>query len=242
MSLHLKRLASPKAWHIPKKAATWAPKPLPGPHGADESIPLGLVLRDYLKHATRASEAKRIIHAGQILLDGREAFSTKQVVGFMDVVSIPKNEEHYRVLFDYHGRVILHAVSAQNATWKLCRIEDKRTVDGGKFQLNLHDGRNVLLKDAAQYKTGDSIKLHVPDQKIMGHYAFAKGSQAVITGGAHISESAMIESVEVTRSPKPNLVALKSPGGEGFTTIKPYVFVIGKEKAEITMPSAMGGM
>lgn len=242
MSLHLKRLAAPRAWHIPKKAATWVPKPLPGPHGKEESIPLGLVLRDYLKHAARAADAKRIIQAGEVLVDGKAAFSTKQVVGFMDVVTIPKNEEAYRVLFDYHGRVVLHAINAQNATWKLCRIEDKRTIEGGKFQLNLHDGRNVILKEAGQYKTGDSLKMHVPDQKIMGHYALAKGAQAFVTGGAHISETAVVEAVEVKRSPAPNLVALKTGGGVLFETIKPYVFVIGKDKAEITVPSAMGGM
>lgn len=239
MSLHIKRLASPPAWHIPKKAAVWAPKPLPGPHGEDESIPLLLVLRDYLKVCARAAEAKRIIAAKEVLVDGAPAFNPKQAVGFMDVVSLPKLGQSYRVFFDHHGRVILHEVNASNAAWKLCRVENKTTITGGKTQVNLHDGRNFIVKEANAYKTGDSVKLHVPDQKVMGHYALAKGSVAIITGGAHIGQVATVQDIEVTRSPQPNLVSLKA-GESGFSTVKPYVFVIGKDKPEITLPSAGG--
>lgn len=240
MSLHLKRLAAPRAWHIPKKAFVWAVKPRPGPHSSDESVPLGLVLRDYLKLCDRAVEAKRIIAQGDVLVDGRKARSMKQVVGFMDVVQVPKTEVQYRIFYDHHGRIILHPIDAKNVAWKLCRVEGKTTVAGGKTQINLHDGRNLIVKEANLYKTGDTLRVHVPEQKVQGHYPFAKGSVAIVTGGAHIGEVATVESIEVTRSPKPNLVTLKTESGHTFTTIKDYVFVIGKERAEIAVPTSGG--
>ncbi len=236
MSLHLKRLAAPRAWHVPKKAAVWVTKPIPGPHGQDESIPIGLVLRDYLKMCDRAAEAKRIVQNGDVLVDGKAAFSPKQAVGFMDVLSIPKVDESYRVLFDYHGRVVLHPVAAAQAAWKLCRVEGKTTIAGGKTQVNLHDGRNFIVKEANAYKSGDSVKLHVPDQKVMGHFPLAAGATAFVTGGAHIAQSASVVSVEKTLGSAPNLVHLKA-GETAFTTIKPYVFVIGKDRPEITVPT-----
>jgi small subunit ribosomal protein S4e len=238
MSLHLKRLASPRAWHIPKKAATWSPKPRPGPHAMDKSVPVGLLVRDYLKLADTMREVRRILGAGEVMVDGKVAKDPKQVVGFMDVLSIKKTGQNFRALYDHHGRIVLHPIQANAATWKLCRIEDKTTVKEGRTQLNLHDGRNVLVKEKT-YKTGDVVKMSLPEQKVLAHYPLSQGSVAVITGGKHIGELASVASVEVTRNPKPNLVAMKA-GDREFSTIKPYVFVVGKDKAEITLPTPAG--
>jgi len=234
MTNHLKRLASPRAWKIHKKSSTWVPKPNPGAHAADKSIPVGLLLRDYLSVVDSMGEAKRIVGNREILVDGRVARSHKTPVGLMDVLSIPKMEKSYRVVLDHHGRVVLSEIPAAQAAWKLCRIENKTTVSGGRTQLNLHDGRNVIVKET-NYKTGDVVKVSLPDQKIVGHYAFGKGMTAFITGGAHVGEFAKVEDVEVIRSPRPNLVNLTA-GSETYSTVKPYVFLVGKDRPEITLP------
>lgn len=234
MSNHMKRLAMPRAWKIHKKASTWVPKPAPGKHAADKSIPLGLVLRDYLGLVDSMTEAKRVIGNRDILVDGRTAGSHKTVVGLMDVVSIPKMDKHYRIVLDHHGRIAVAEIPAGQATWKLCRVENKTTITGGKLQLNLHDGRNVLVKES-KYKTGDVVKVQIPEQEIVGHYVFGQGVTALITGGSHVGELATIEGSDVIRSPRPNLVNLKA-GANGFSTIREYVFVVGNEKAEIKLP------
>jgi small subunit ribosomal protein S4e len=240
MSLHMKRLAAPRAWFIKKKAHVWAPRPRPGAHPKDASIPIGLVLRDHLGICDRAAEARRLVGNREVLVDGKPARNAKQVVGFMDVISIPKMDVHYRVFFDRHGRVLLNKADPQNAAWKLARVDGKSTVRGGKTQVNLHDGRNILVKEANLYKTGDTLRVHVPDQKVQGHYPFAEGSVAVITGGSHIGEVATVKGVEVTRSPQPNIVTLTTEGGKEFRTVRDYVFVIGKERPEISLPSTGG--
>jgi small subunit ribosomal protein S4e len=234
VSKHLKRLAVPRQWSIPKKVSHWAPKPSPGPHRGEESVPLLLVIRDYLKLCDTGREARRILSQRDVLVDQRVATDPKRGVGLMDVLSIPKLDVSYRVLLDTRGRLALAEMNKANAAWKLCRIEDKTTVAGGAVQLNLHDGRNIVLKEAP-YRTGDVLKVKLPEQKVMEHLPLAEGAHAFITGGAHVGDTARITKIEVTRDPRANLVHLKD-GELEFNTIKPYVFVVGKDKPEIRLP------
>ena len=234
MSLHMKRLASPRAWKIAKKGDKWVPKPSAGKHGIDRSVPLGIVMRDYLGIVDTMGEAKRVLGTRQILVDGRIATSHKAPLGLMDVVSIPKMDKTYRVIIDQHGRVVLSEIAAKDAAWKLCRIQNKSVVKGAKLQLNLHDGRNVIVKEK-NYNTGDVVKISLPDQKIVGHYVFGDGMTALLTGGSHVGEFAKVKEEITIRSPLPNLVAVKA-GSEEFSTIRPYVFLVGKDKPEIALP------
>jgi len=234
MSKHMKRLASPRAWKIAKKGDKWVPKPSAGKHSIERSIPLGVVMRDYLHIVDTMVEAKRVLGSRQVLVDGRIATSHKAPLGIMDVISIPKMERNYRVVLDHHGRVVLSEIPAAQAAWKLCRIQNKTVVKGAKLQLNLHDGRNILVKES-NYKTGDVVKISLPDQRIVGHYAFGDGMTALLTGGSHVGEIAKVRAEEQIRSPSPNLVSVTA-GSEQFSTIKPYVFLVGKDKPEIQLP------
>ena len=234
MSKHLKRLAVPRQWSIPKKVSHWAPKPSPGPHASDASVPLLLVLRDYLKVCDTNREARMILADRSVQVDQRVVTDPKFSIGLMDVLSVPKLDQNWRVLLDTRGRLALAEMNKANAGWKLVRLEGKTTLAGGQTQLNLHDGRNLLVKEAP-YKTGDVLKIKVPEQKVMEHLPMAAGAHAFITGGTHVGENARIGSIEVTRDPRANLVHLVE-GELEFSTIKPYVFVVGKDKPEIRLP------
>ncbi len=142
-----------------------------------------------------------------MLVDGRVVTDLRFPVGLMDVVSIPKIEQHYRMMLDRNGKLRLVKVPEGKQAWKLCRIEGKTTVTGGKTQLNLHDGRNLLVaKDA--YKTGDVLKLELPSQKILEIYKLSKGNIALVIAGAHVGEIVVIEEYIVTRThvPQPGQV------------------------------------
>ncbi|OYT61977.1 30S ribosomal protein S4e [Thermoplasmatales archaeon ex4484_30] len=228
--VHLKRLKAPRSWKIERKVAKWAVKPSPGPHPVERSIPLLFVVRDYLRLADVGREAKKIIASRKVLVDGKARRDYKFPCGLMDVISLPEINEHYRVLFDARGVLRLVKIDEEHAKWKLCRIEGKTMVRGGKIQLNLHDGRNIVT-EKNEYKTGDVLKISVPEQEILEHIPMQKGYLAMIIGGKHAGEIAKIEEIVVTRSPLPNIVKL-----ENITTIKPYVFPIGKEEPLIRLP------
>jgi small subunit ribosomal protein S4e len=225
---HLKRLAAPRTWKLERKTMKWGIKVSPGPHPMQRSVSLLSILRDYLGYATRAKEGKHIIGNGQICVDSTPRKDFKFPCGFMDVVSIPKTSENFRILLDSHGFLQIMKIPKENADWKLCRIENKTVITEGKTQLNLHDGKNII--DAGDYSTGDVLKISLPNHEILDSIRLKKGNLAMIIGGKHIGEIAEIQEIEKTHSPSPNLVHLK-----GFSTIKPHVFPIGKDKPEIKL-------
>ncbi|HTX61590.1 MAG TPA: 30S ribosomal protein S4e, partial [Methanobacterium sp.] len=169
-----------------------------------------------------------------ILVDGRPRKDYKFPVGFMDVIEIPKSEKVYRILPDEKGRLILHPITPENKSFKLCRIEDKTTLKGVKTQLNLHDGRNYITDE--EYSTADVVKLKVPEQEIQDHIKFESGTLGLVTGGKHIGERGNIKEITITKSSMPNTVVMESADGKTFQTLKDYVFVLGKEKPLITLP------
>ena len=233
MSKHIKRLTIPKSWKIPKKEAKWAVKVSPGKHSKDTSMPLGMVVRDMLGYADTMREARRIMGSRKILVDGRVEIDHKAPVGFMDVVSIPETGEYYRMLFDAKGRLALIQIDVERAKWKLVRINNKTYVRGGKVQLNLHDGRNIVIdRDKDVYRTGDVLKISIPEQKILRHIQLKEGNKAMVIGGSHGGSLGTIKKYEVMRGPESNRVSFE----EGFDTIKDYVFVVGTDTPEVKVP------
>src|ERR1041385_1807319 len=226
MSKHLKRLAAPRSWVIPRKTNVYTTKPRPGAHPIERALPLGTIVRDFLKLAATGREAARVIGAGDILVDGRIVKDPKFAVGFMDVVSIPKTKQAWRVFIDDKARLRLVPIEAGQAGWKLAQITGKSTWSGGRTQLNFHDGRNLLVKKD-DYRTGDVLRLELPSQKVLGHFPLKECSSVLITDGTHAGEVAPVTGIEVTRSHKPNLIHL-TVGDASFTTIKPYAFPIGE--------------
>jgi len=228
MKKHLKRLPAPRTWKLARKEFVWAYKPRPGPHPAEAALPLANVLRETLRVADIAREAERVIFSRNVLVDGRVITDPKFPVGLMDVVTLVPTKANYRVLIDVRGKLALVPIDAGEAAWKLCRVQDRGTVRGGKAQLRLHDGRTILLPKH-EYATGTTLKVGVPGQKILGHLPLSAGHIALLTGGQHAGELVHVDRVEKTRNPRANLVHFK----EGFSTIVDYVFVVGTETPDI---------
>ena len=233
MSKHLKRLAAPRAVRLHRKERTWTIKPSPGPHPQEQSVSLGLIVRDYLNLCDTYREVKRVIAQGDIEVDGKPRKNHKYPCGLMDVISIPKLKKHYRILFDKNAKLTLLPISDADAAWKLQRIENKTILKRGHVQLNLHDGNNIVVKKG-DYKPGDVLKVTFKDNKIGDVFKYEKGTVSMVIGGSHIGEMANIQEIEVIASSKPNLAKMK--GKTEFSTLTHYIFPIGKTKPIITLP------
>jgi len=231
---HLKRYKAPKNWPIHPKEDKWTVKPAPGPHAIEKSLSLLIVVRDILGLADNSREAKKIIKTGKILVDGRTRKDYKFPVGFMDVIQIPKTEEAYRILPDLKGRLITHSIPKENVNFKLCKITDKTTIKDGKTQLNLHDGRNIIVDD--DFSVGDIIHLEVPAQEINDTFKFEEGAMVLVTGGKHIGEIGNIKEININYSSNPNTVVIENNKKDSFITLKDYAFVIGKDEPAISLP------
>ena len=233
MSDHMKRIAIPRSWPLNKKAHVFTTKQSAGAHSLETSMPVITVLRDILGVCDTAKEAKRIVGNRDVLVDGKAVKNPKAPVGLMDVLSIPKLDADYRVLLTPRGKLTLVKIEKDEASWKLCRIEDKTVVKGGKIQLNLHDGRNILL-DKNDYKTGDVLKVAFDGQKILEAYPLAAGAVALVSSGNHAGLVETVEEYEVIKGSAENVIKFKS----GTETVKSNVFVIGAAAPAIKMPEA----
>ena len=233
MSDHIKRIAIPRSWPLKKKAHIFTTKQSAGAHSLETSMPVITVLRDVLGICDNAKEAKRIIGNRDVLVDGKAVKNPKAPVGLMDVLSIPKLDSDYRVLLTPRGKLTLVKIDKAEAAWKLCRIENKTLVKGGKIQLNLHDGRNIVL-DKDQYKTGDVLKVSFDGQKVLESYALQSGAAALVSAGNHAGQVETVSEYEVIKGPSENVVKFQS----GAETVKSNVFVIGAGSPAIKMPEA----
>ncbi len=226
-SHHLKRLAMPRSWPLPRKTSIWVTRPTPGAHSLEHCMPVSLVIRDVLGLAKTSREVRFILHNELAKIDGRVVKDTRRGVGLMDVLSL--GEEHYRCVLDHNGRLRYRTISADEAAWKICRIEGKTTIKGGQTQLNLHDGRNIIVDDPSQYNTGDSLKLGLPEQSIVDHIRFGEGTRCYLIGGGHVGSTADVKEYIIKRSSMPNEVQFDS-----FGTVTRNVFAIGDAKMPLT--------
>jgi small subunit ribosomal protein S4e len=219
--VHQKRISAPKSWPIAKKANKWVVAASPGAHSRD-AVPILVVIRDMLHLADNATEAKRILHSGNVTVNGRIIKKHKAQVGLFDIVAAAGR--HYRMLPNPRGRYQLTEISDEEAKRKLARIDNITVVKGGKLQYNLHDGTNVLLED--KYGAGDSLVFSLPGYDIIEHFERKAGNKAMIVGGKHSGETGTILELKNVASSRPNMVRIER-GDTQFETIQEYVFVIG---------------
>jgi small subunit ribosomal protein S4e len=78
----------------------------------------------------------------------------------MDVVSIEKTGENFRILYDVKGRFILKKLKADEAKFKLCKVKSRSLGPNKIPYIVTHDGRTFRYPDPA-IKVGDSLKLNL---------------------------------------------------------------------------------
>jgi small subunit ribosomal protein S4e len=236
---HLKRHKSPAFWTIPRKAGKWAVRSSPGPHSIQSSIPLNVILRDTLKHASTSKEAKILIKAGKLVVDGKIRVDERFPVGLMDVLHLPDSDENYRVLPDHGGRLKFHPISKEETSFKLCRIIGKTTLQGRITQLNLHDGKNINVdSDADNFSVNDVLKVKIPDLEIQDHIEFREMTQVIIIGGRSQGANGML----IGLGPEPGwkkTATIRTQDGEDIRTLAGYVFVIGEKEPVISLKGAL---
>jgi small subunit ribosomal protein S4e len=250
---HLKRLNAPRSWMLSKMGGTWAPRPSPGPHGLRESLPLSLILRNRLKYALTRREVIIVTARRLVRVDGKIRTDTNYPTGFMDIVSIEKTGENFRVLYDVKGRFVLQRVNDEEAKYKLARVKSVQTAKKASIGRNpfkhgpeaaipyvvTHDGRTIRYPDPI-IKSNDTVKLDLKTNKIIGHLKFEVGNLAFVTRGANIGRIGLI--VHTDKHPGSfDIVHLRDKRGATFATRLHNVFVIGEgKKAWLSLPREKG--
>lgn len=232
---HMKRAMSPTFWPIHRKEYTWAVRPNPGAHGTKVSTPLLVLVRDFLGYAETAKEARRLINEGKVVVDGKVRRDSRYPVGLMDVIEVPAAEQVFRILPRHGKRFVLHPISKAESEFKLCRVTGKTTVNNGVTQLNLHDGRNILLEDGESYAINDIVRLEVPGQEITDHVEFKPGIRVIITGGRSQGTKGIL--IGLGDEPKSKRKAtVRTEANEDVRTLSKYVFGVGTDAPIVSLP------
>lgn len=242
-SKHLKRLPTPTFWPIHKKEFKWIVNPKPGSHKKIYSFPLLVILREILGLAKNRKEANRILSENHVKVDGvireKDTFS----IGLMDILDIPIINQSYRILPLSRKGLGLHVIEENEKDFKLCKVMNKTIVKGGISQLNLHDGRNILLKNidsekitATLIKTHDVLKIGLPNPQIIDHLSFDVGVLAIVEHGKNIGRWGEVIAIEKKEALRPSIITLKDSEDNEFKTILDYVFPIGKNTPWISLP------
>ncbi len=242
-SKHLKRLAAPKFWPILRKKAKWAVKLSPGPHRKENSLPLLVIVRELLHVTGTNAEARKVIAEGHIKIDGVVRKNYKFPIGFMDIIEIVDTGEMFRVI-PVPVRVLgLVPIPPEEASYKVLRIENKTIVKDGHIQLNLYDGRNLLIRvenpessEKDGFRTMSSVKIKVPENKLIDYYPLRNRAPVIVIGGRNVGKVAKVVSVAEGIRHFRKLVTLEDFNSNKFYTTLDKIMVIGKEKPEITLP------
>jgi len=223
---HLKRLNAPHHWMLDKLSGCYAPRPSCGPHKLRECLPLCLFLRNRLKLALTYTETTKILAQGLIKVDGQVRTDRKYPAGFMDVISIDKTNEYFRLIYDVKGRFAIHRITKEEAAYKLCRVQKVYTGPKGVPLIVTHDGRTIRYPDP-NIKVNDTIQYDIHTGKIRDFIKFDQGNIALITGGHNLGRVGIVTHRE--RHPGSfDIVHLRDANGHAFATRLANVFILGK--------------
>nr|GLL30909.1 40S ribosomal protein S4 [Ipomoea trifida] len=236
---HMKRLNAPKHWMLDKLGGAFAPKPSSGPHKSRECLPLILIIRNRLKYALTYREVISILMQRHVLVDGKVRTDKTYPAGFMDVVSIPKTNENFRLLYDTKGRFRLHSIRDEEAKFKLCKVRSVQFGKKGIPYINTYDGRTIRYPDPL-IKANDTVKLDLESNKIVEFIKFDVGNVVMVTGGRNRGRVGVIKNREKHKGSF-ETVHIQDALGHEFATRLGNVFTIGKgTKPWVSLPKGKG--
>lgn len=154
----------------------------------NNAVPVVIAVRDMLKLARTAKEVKKMIQGKILKINGRAVKDYRESIKLFNIFEAGKV---YELSLLPTKKFALLEVKGRNM--RVCKVINKRLVSKGIFQLNLHDGSNVLTKE--KIAVGDSLYLDF-EGKIKKHIPLAKGKEVFIFSGKHLGNKATVDNLE----------------------------------------------
>jgi small subunit ribosomal protein S4e len=180
---HLTRQEIPKKWPIERKGTAYIVKPN---FSVKEGLPLLIVLREITKLAQNRREAKKIIHAKQILINEKIAKDEKNNIVLFDTLNIIPLKKCYRMDLSEKGKFFLKEIKENESSKKVAKVVNKKMLKGKKLQLNLSDGRNFLSD--IKCDTNDSVLINLKDGKVEKCLPLKEKSKIEVFSGKHMGK------------------------------------------------------
>lgn len=174
------------------------------------------------------TEVKKIVQdkAGLIKVDNRVRKDVNFPCGIMDVITIEKTGEFFRILLDVKGRFQPHRIGSEEAKFKLCKITRKAMGKNKIPYIVTNDGRTIRYPHP-EIQIGDTIKLSLETNEILKWYKVKKGNVALVTAGYNKGRVGIINEI-VRHDAAFNIIRLVDSNDHTFATRSLNVLVIGE--------------
>jgi len=237
---HLKRLNAPKHWMLDKLSGNFAPRPSPGPHKLRECLPIVVLLRNRLRYALNYTDVTKIMMQRLIKVDGKVRTDNCYPAGFMDVITIEKTGEFFRLLYDVKGRFVCHRIGADESAYKLGKVKKVAVGKNSTPYIVTHDARTIRKHENLEVKVNDTVVIDIKTGKINDCIKFDTGNTVMVTGGRNTGRVGIITHRERHASSY-DIVHIKDAAGNIFATRLTNIFLVGKgNKAMVTLPRGKG--
>ncbi|KAL0234437.1 hypothetical protein PCE1_001473 [Barthelona sp. PCE] len=236
---HLKTLAANSLYNVGKTHGTFVIRATEGPHKASESIPIAILLRERLGLALTRQEANHICKQKNVLVDGKVKTNCRYPIGFQDVITLPKCNKQYRILFDTKGRMKILPITEEEATYKICKVRRYELLANGIPAIVTHDGRTIRYPPK-EIKKNDSVKINIEQNSVEEVAPIEVGALVMITGGRSRGRVGRIVRFE-KHIGSFEIIHIRDADGNTFATRLNNAFVIGSENTSlITLPTDRG--
>lgn len=191
---HQKRQTVPMNWSVSRKGTTFVVRPS---FDFERGLPVLIVLRDILKVVRNKREAKKAIHAKNVLINQKPARDFRHSLLIYDTLSLQPGNKNYRIVLDEGGKFRAKEIDEKEAKKKVSKVINKTKVKNGKIQINLMDGQNYLSD--TKCNTNDSVIVDLEKKQISKCLPLAEGSDAVVFSGKHSGQRGKILSLKKER-------------------------------------------
>ena len=213
----MKRLVVPNTWPIERKKIVFVTCPLPNGAKTKYGVTLSFMLKELLGICKSNKEVKHLITNKLIKVNDSIVKDEKQLVSLFQLITI--NNKSYRISFKESGK--LNVVEADNDII-INKIMNKTINKKGKIQINMFDGRNMLVDNAKEIKTGSSLAFKDKSFMVL---PLEKGASVMLFDGKHRGKVGKIENID-------NQYVMVNADNEMIKTLKKYCFVISKTNEE----------
>ena len=200
-----------------------------------------ILFRQKLRLALTTSEVTTVVmdKEGGFAIDGKVRRDAKYPVGVMDVLTVVKTGENYRMLYDVKGRFTLVKIKESESKYKLLKVTKKAVGPNKIPYLVTNDGRTIRFPHP-DINQGDTVKYDLEKGQITGTIKNEPGKMCYITGGNNIGRVGQIMHLE-RHLGSFDIQHIKDANGKTFATRQTNVFMIGdKGKPWVTLPSDDG--
>jgi len=157
----------------------------------------------------------------------------------MDVLSLDKTSEKFRLLYDHKGRFYLKEIDEAEGRFKLLKVTKKILGPNKIPYIVTHDARTIRFPNP-DINIGDTLKYDLVDRKIIDVAKLEIGNTSYAIGGNNIGRVGIITNIE--KHPGSfDIVHVRDSNQKNFATRISNIIILGRGKQSwISLPPAHG--